>query len=583
MIRQSDLKEGTYRIRTPGRYVLGENLTINFNPATTRTDMLPTGAIAGISIECSNVHLNGRGFKITAGNNLYDFAAIGSKAAAPYKIYAHVLLANSAIVPFFANQNPPNGVLRFLGETQYVPATNVVIENLALADSPHMGIYGPGEHKSVHLHNVRVRGCEVSGITINATDDICLCDVNVDGTLNPDRPFISNLALSQRLATVALLQQFKAVNDATPIPLLGPFIDPLLAELGPEIVAEAKAVASGAGASTVVEATRYGIVLQHGGSSILSPLLNNAIVDDVIATTGGSRIRAHLRNVKVKRVVAAPEEYPLIAYGTVSFSQPGKTWIGQPGLALQVSRSNPFVQALQWSEMDVDQKAATFRPSALLRACSLNMLLVQNLPGQTINLIDPSFALTVLSYSPSGSPLPWNSTVRGWVQPALIRGATGDFLRGVSGLVVRGFNEYSEKDVDVECIKNLSSAALAWADVPGATDYSPSLVSPSPSYGPLVFGKWIQAGQDTGRVVSKRGSVKDVESKNGPAFGLQMTDVGQIMIHDHYFTKVSIFALVQSNTFTNQYQFTQAQVRRGRKCLSLYRANATANIQAKWN
>jgi hypothetical protein len=583
VIYQSDLKEGTYRIRTPGYYVLGENLTVNFNPATVRPDMLPTGAIAGISIECPNVRLNGRGFSITGGDNLYAFAAVGSKASALNKIYAHILLANAAFPAFIANLNPPTGILRFLGETQYVAATNVLVENIKIFDSPHMGIYGPGDHQTVHLHNVSVKGCEISGITINATDGICLHNVTVDGKLNPQRPFVDTLPLSQRVGTVGLLQQFKAVNDVTPIPLLGAFIDPLLGELVGEVAAEAKAVATGARSSPVVESTRYGIVLQHGATSILSALLNNTLVDIFNSSiVGGSRVNARLRNVTVKNVDAAPEEYPLIAYGAVPFAEPGKTWIGQQGLALQVARSNPFVQALQWSEMNVDQKSATFAPSALLRACSLGMLLVQNLPGQTTNLIDPTFALTVLSYSPSGPALPWNAAVRGFVQPALRTGATGDFLRGVSGLVVRGFQTYKERNVDVECVKNTADAALSYADVPGALDYSPALPPLVPSYGPAVWGKWIQAGAQPGSVFIRNGNVEKVTSTNGPAFGLHLTDVGSIAIKHHCFDDVAVLALVQSGTFANQYQFTQAQVQRNRDCLDMTRSSASGTIQASW-
>jgi hypothetical protein len=165
-----DFLGGTVRIKTPGIYILRNN--INFNP-NEEYDFKPTdfskyphytngpyhlGFFAAITIECDDVilDLNGKTIRQSKKHNIQQ------------RFYANIELASSPFVPKIGNSGKSQGPGDFTGDTIYRAANRVLIYNGTLGQSSHHGIHANLAHNVV-IHNLQITNFEVAGIALNGT------------------------------------------------------------------------------------------------------------------------------------------------------------------------------------------------------------------------------------------------------------------------------------------------------------------------------------------------------------------------------------------------------------------------------
>lgn len=161
----SDFANGTVIIKTPGVYVLKENIVFNPNESN---DFLPTasqissglypvgtngpyhlGFFAAIAVAAQDVVIDLNGFTIEQ-STLHNLQQ---------RFYAHIELANS---PFVPNQGPHSFI------DSYVAANRVLVTGGTLGNSSHHGVHG-NVANSVVIHNVTMNEFEVAGVALNGT------------------------------------------------------------------------------------------------------------------------------------------------------------------------------------------------------------------------------------------------------------------------------------------------------------------------------------------------------------------------------------------------------------------------------
>lgn len=158
-LNASDFEKGTYRITTPGRYLLTEHITFSPNP---RNSGVPTpaqrrshyaskayhlGFFTAIAIECDNVMIDLQGFTL-------EQSVLHQKQQ---RFYSNIELSSS---PFPAGAGPSD----FGSPTQ--PCSNVIVKNGVLGRSAHHGIHG-NDATNVILERLEIRDAEVAALSLN--------------------------------------------------------------------------------------------------------------------------------------------------------------------------------------------------------------------------------------------------------------------------------------------------------------------------------------------------------------------------------------------------------------------------------
>lgn len=171
MLSQSDFESGTYRITTPGLYVLCEHIV--FNPSTP-PDLQPTryghpaysmGYFAALTIECDGVILNLNGHTMQQSYEHYF----------TQRFFSLIELANS---PFVLGQGP--GTLNTTDNANHAltPATNCLILNGTLGLSSHSAVHG-NNNRNVVLQNLCLTQFEVAGVQLNGVHHAYVEDVQM--------------------------------------------------------------------------------------------------------------------------------------------------------------------------------------------------------------------------------------------------------------------------------------------------------------------------------------------------------------------------------------------------------------------
>ena len=201
-LSNSDFFEGTYRIKTPGVYVLRENIVfnpINLFPTEDQKDKYPTGKngayhlgfFAAITVECEDVMIDLNGFSITQSkrHNLLQ------------RFFSVIELASS---PFIPKQGP-----HIFSDT-LTSADKCLIMNGSLVNSSHHGIHA-NNAQNVVIYNLKILDFEVAAIALNgSTNSVisnCLCSGKNTG--------IQVLScFSQAIFTARVLENIKEVENA---------------------------------------------------------------------------------------------------------------------------------------------------------------------------------------------------------------------------------------------------------------------------------------------------------------------------------------------------------------------------------
>lgn len=168
-IMNSDLKNGTFRIRKSGLYILGEDILFHPNPENNfmpykedinyQTDAYSLGFYAVITIECENVIFDLNGYEISQSNSF----------ALMQRFCANIELSTA---PFIPGQGPNN-----FGPTCY-GAKNVLIQNGKLGRSSHHGIHG-NNISNILIENMCIYNFEVAGIAFNGGKYIYIENVDI--------------------------------------------------------------------------------------------------------------------------------------------------------------------------------------------------------------------------------------------------------------------------------------------------------------------------------------------------------------------------------------------------------------------
>jgi hypothetical protein len=169
-----DFKRGTFRIKSPGRYVLSEDIVFNPNPENNfqpysyqktyyNKFTYALGFFAAITIESDNVTIDLNNHSIQQSSEHYK----------NQRFYANIELGNS---PFTPNNGPAN-----FGNV-FFNCNNIVIENGSLKLSSHHGIHGNNSSNLV-FRNLIIDEYEVGGISLNGCNNI-VCDNITLETIN---------------------------------------------------------------------------------------------------------------------------------------------------------------------------------------------------------------------------------------------------------------------------------------------------------------------------------------------------------------------------------------------------------------
>lgn len=171
-LNQNDFDTGTYRIKTSfTKYILAEQ--ISFNPTLTRADLPLSGFwFAAITVETNNVIIDLNGYEIEQSREYFDKNLTN--------VYSNIECANSPYPGGTPLSFGQNGVFAFKGDTQYISANNVVIENGCIGRSGHWGIHYNND-TDVMINNIVVKQFAVGGIVFNNGKNPIVNNVKIIG------------------------------------------------------------------------------------------------------------------------------------------------------------------------------------------------------------------------------------------------------------------------------------------------------------------------------------------------------------------------------------------------------------------
>lgn len=166
------------RLEGPGKYVLGENITVAMRPEF-RSMTVPEARskFAVLAIEGDGVELDLQGYTISMTEQVSDLVLEGASL---------IELGNT---PY------PTGVFPETFPGEHVPATNVTVRNGALIGVGHFGVHGVGNHH-VLLEDLVIGRVGVGGITLSAVEsDIHIRNCRITGTNRALRATLDDLTM----------------------------------------------------------------------------------------------------------------------------------------------------------------------------------------------------------------------------------------------------------------------------------------------------------------------------------------------------------------------------------------------------
>lgn len=183
-LQQSSFDSGTFRIRTPGYYLLTENVEFDPPETTTPTPEYPfppfqLGFFCAISVECPDVILD------LGGHVLQQ----SKKHALTQRFHALVELSDQ---PFEHRQGPSE-----FGST-VVAANRCLVTNGYLGRSSHHGIHSAGRPTNVVIQDLVIYDFEVAGIHLNGANKCVINRVHV-GPSRQDIPVMATFSQARFL------------------------------------------------------------------------------------------------------------------------------------------------------------------------------------------------------------------------------------------------------------------------------------------------------------------------------------------------------------------------------------------------
>jgi hypothetical protein len=179
-LRQSDFAKGTLRIKKPGIYKLGEDITFDPKPLFPSPNdpeynhpAFSLGFFAAIAVESNDVIIEGNGHTLKQSE----------EHRLNQRFYANIELANA---PFIPNQGP--GTF----SPPFVPAKRCIVRNIKLGLSAHHGIHG-NSGDLIWIKDIRIREMEFIGIALNGTSHVIIENSNI-GPNDHNLPVLGTLS-----------------------------------------------------------------------------------------------------------------------------------------------------------------------------------------------------------------------------------------------------------------------------------------------------------------------------------------------------------------------------------------------------
>ncbi len=293
-LKQDDFKTGSYIIKTPGLYRLGENISFNpnsnaflnsndpeaillrtknslslpLNPYQT-SDVLPSqyskyepqayglGFFTAIAIQCDNVILDLNNYTLDQSD----------EHALQQKFFSLIELADQAFIP---KQGP-----HFFGSL-LVPARFCHIKNGTLGNNSHHGIHG-NDNKNIFLQNIIFESYEVAACSLNKVDGLFAENVHAEKNRHTVpilaiwsaakflRPYINHLVSQKWTGSVAgksvaeIAQDLKNAVNKTFRQVL---VDKNWGDSTPEFEIFGNT-------NKIIDGNSYGFLINSGGAAVL--------------------------------------------------------------------------------------------------------------------------------------------------------------------------------------------------------------------------------------------------------------------------------------------------------------------------
>lgn len=279
----SDFLEGTYRITTPGLYVLRENIVFNptnLFPTDSQKDKYPTGKngayhlgfFAAMTVECDDVIINLNGYSISQSkrHNLFQ------------RFFSIIELASS---PFIPKQGPHSF------SNTLASANRCLIMNGSLLNSSHHGIHSNNAN-NIFIHNIEILDFEVAGIALNGSSNSVISNCILSGK-KEGIPVLSSF--SQAVFTARVLENISEVNSD-----VYSNIDKDIQQAFSEIMANEEQTTYFENKTGQYDGNMYGIVLNVNGVVI------NKFLESRENLVGNSNILVY--DVTIKNIETHPVE-----------------------------------------------------------------------------------------------------------------------------------------------------------------------------------------------------------------------------------------------------------------------------------
>lgn len=180
VLSQANFSEGTYRIKTPGNYILKEDII--FNPPNSGVNLPQSGFFfSALTVETAGVTFNLNGYTVSP-----DPSYVQNNLGGNFSV---VLLGNSVdpLDPAGKGLGSPYGAkfFSFPGDTAYFGASNVTIKNGSiLGNGASWGIKG-SNNSMVTLEDLIVKDCLFDGINLQHVTKLNEKRVVVTGLTTP--------------------------------------------------------------------------------------------------------------------------------------------------------------------------------------------------------------------------------------------------------------------------------------------------------------------------------------------------------------------------------------------------------------
>lgn len=482
-ITQNSFSSGTFRIRSPGTYIITEDII--FSPTSTRSDIpLGTGWFAAITVETNNVIIDGKGHSIIMGNDYYNNHYSS--------IFSHIELDNC---PYPGTKN---GILygfgdsNFQGDNSFVAGNNILITNLYLGRSSHFGIHGHN-NSNVTIKCVKINDFQVSGIFLGGQKNLLIENIDISGLIHP----ITVSPLRTSLYFLNLIFEVLLTD-----PQIAPIAQDYYNSLQQYVQENQERFNE---TFNLPQSTYYGIILQAGfntfGTFPATPelvqfgieLCNGRIEDNII-----------LRNINIHDLDAAGIE-------TVAIGSQQMTPILGDFIFTGVG---DVFGILAWN--DAFDSQGNFSPNDFLKAQAFIM-----------SIFYPQAPDFIKAFTPTNTPLILQSILEGnselffsQARPTFRRNYNANENRGVFGIQINGSMQVLMENITMKNISSHGNPGILLQDIPQGQRYI-NTITQERYRGNDV---WFYVIEDSSRVTLKNSNCKGLYTVNGQAFAIDFID-----------------------------------------------------------